>query len=77
MDFGIALSTSGDTSRGNERAEAPGSSNTWLYETQLLNAECPVATRAGVGKTSRIRFATDAGDAIEDWVTSSRPSSKP
>ena len=40
MDFGIALATSADSWKVIQRAEEFGFSNAWLYDTQMLSADC-------------------------------------
>jgi 5,10-methylenetetrahydromethanopterin reductase len=58
MDFGIALATSADSWKVLQRAEELGFSNAWLYDTQMLSADCFVAMGAAAVKTSRIRLGT-------------------
>ena len=58
MDFGIALATSADSWKVIQRAEELGFSNAWLYDTQMLSADCFVAMGAAAVKTNRIRLGT-------------------
>ena len=58
MDFGIALATSADSWKVIQRAEELGFSNAWLYDTQMLSADCFVAMGAAAVKSSRIRLGT-------------------
>ena len=44
MDFGIALPTAADNYKIVARAEELGFSHAWFYDTQMLSADCFVAS---------------------------------
>lgn len=58
MDFGIYLATSAHSWKVVKRAEELGFTNTWFYDTPMLNAELFTAMGAAAVQTTRIRLGT-------------------
>ena len=74
MNFGIALATSADSWKVIQRAEELGFSNAWLYDTQMLSADCFVAMGAAAVKTNRLVLTAAAPiatkqSALSIWVS--------
>src|ERR1700704_2196901 len=58
MRFAIAIATDAESWRVGGRAEGPGFSRAWFYDTQMLSADPFVAMAAAALKTTRIRLGT-------------------
>src|SRR5262245_15613802 len=58
MQFGVAVSTAGDSWKVVARAEELGYRRAWFYDTQMISADCFTAMGAAAVKTSRIRLGT-------------------
>jgi 5,10-methylenetetrahydromethanopterin reductase len=58
MDFGIALPAAADSWTIVKRAEELGFTHAWVYDTQMLTADCFVAMAAAAVNTRSIRLGT-------------------